>query len=203
MSWITIVWSMNAAACLTLAGFYFAVWCKQRQSPVYLLLSCSAIAAAAISVFELWMLNSRTVEEYEPLVRWIHVPTWVLTLSFVAFVRLYLHAGRVWLAWSIYGLRTLVLILNFMFPVSINFTAITDIRQFSWGGQMVSVPVGAPNPWGLFSNISLLLLLIFSVDAAINRMAARRSATRIAGRRQYDLRCDPGVARPVGDLGSD
>jgi PAS domain S-box-containing protein len=183
MSWVTAVWSMNAAACLTLAGFYFAVWCKQRQSPVYLLFSCSAIAAAAISAFELWMLNSRTVEQYEPLVRWIHVPTWVLTLSFVAFVRLYLHAGRVWLVWSIYGLRTLVLILNFIFPVSINFTAITDIRQFSWGGQMVSVPVGTPNPWGLLSSISLLLLLIFSVDAAITvwRSGDRRRALLVGG----------------------
>jgi len=107
---------MNAAACLTLAGCYFAVWCKQRQRLAYLLFSCSAIAAAAISAFELWMLNSTTVKQYEPLLRWIHAPTWVLTLSFVAFVRLYLHAGRVWLAWSICGLRTVVLILNFIFP---------------------------------------------------------------------------------------
>ncbi len=183
MSWVTAVWSMNAAACLTFAGFYFVVWCKQRQSPAYLLFSCSAIAAAAISAFELWMLNSRTVDQYESLVRWIHVPTWVLTLSFVAFVRLYLHAGRPWLAWSIYCLRTLVLILNFIFPVSINFTAITDIRQFSWGGQMVSVPVGTPSPWGLLSTISLLLLLIFSVDAAITvwRRGDRRRALLIGG----------------------
>ena len=174
---------MNAAACLTLAGFYFAIWCKQRQNQVYLVFSCSAIAAAAISAFELWMLNSRTVEEYESLMRWIHVPTWVLTLSFVAFVRRYLRAGRVWLAWSIYGLRTLVLILNFIFPVSINFTAITDIRQFSWGGQMVSVPAGVPNPWGLLSTVSLLLLLVFSVDAAITvwRRGNRRRALLLGG----------------------
>jgi two-component system, LuxR family, sensor kinase FixL len=183
MSWITAVWSMNAAACLTLAGFYFAIWCKQRQRPMYLVFSCSAIAAAAISAFELWMLNSKTVDEYESLVRWIHVPTWVLTVSFVAFVRLYLHAGRVWLVWSIYGLRTLVLILNFIFPVSINFTAITDIRQFSWGGQMVSIPVGPSNPWGLLSTISLLLLLIFSVDAAITVWGRgdRRRAVIVGG----------------------
>src|SRR5262245_62788534 len=130
MSWVTALWSMNAAACLTLAGCYCAVWCKQRQSPIYLVFSCSAIAASAISAFELWMLNSRTVDEYEQLVRWVHVPTWVLTLSFVAFVRLYLHAGRVWLAWSIYGLRTLVLVLNFIFQVSINFIEIYDLHQF-------------------------------------------------------------------------
>ena len=183
MSWVTAVWSTNAAACLTLAGFYFVVWCKQRQNPIYLLFSCSAMAAAAISAFELWMLNSKTVEQYELLVRWIHVPTFVLTLSFVAFVRRYLRAGRAWLAWSIYGLRTLVLILNFISAVSINFTAITNIRQFSWGGQLVSVPVGTPSPWGLLSSVSLLLLLIFSVDATITvwRRGDRRRALLIGG----------------------
>jgi two-component system sensor kinase FixL len=183
MNWIIAVWSMNAAACLTFAGFYFVVWCKQRQNPVYLLFCCSATAAAAISAFELWMLNSKTVEQYELLVRWIHVPTFVLTLSFVAFVRRYLHAGRAWLAWSIYGLRTLVLILNFIFVVSINFTAITNIRQFSWGGQLVSLPVGTPNPWGLLSSVSLLLLLIFSVDATVTmwRRGDRRRGLLIGG----------------------
>jgi PAS domain S-box-containing protein len=183
MSWITVIWSMNAGACLTLAAFYGAVWCKQRENRAYLLFSCSAVAAAAISAFELWMMNAGTVEQYEPLVRWIHVPTWVLTLSFVAFVRLYLHAGRAWLAWSIYGLRTLILILNFSFPVSINFRALTAIRHFSWAGEMVSVPVGMPNPWGLLSQVSLLLLLAFSVDAAISvwRRGDRRRALLVGG----------------------
>jgi PAS domain S-box-containing protein len=129
------------------------------------------------------MINARTVEHYELLVRWVHLPTWVLTVSFVAFVRLYLHAGRAWLAWSIYVLRTLVLILNFIFPVSINFKAITDIRHFSWAGEIVSVPVGIPNPWGLLSHVSLLLLLVFCVDAAITvwRRGDRRRALLVGG----------------------
>src|SRR5438876_3858958 len=183
MSWITVTWSMNAAACLTLAGIYFVVWCKQRDSWVHLLFSSSAVAAAAISAFELFMMNARTVEQYQLSVRWVHVPTWLLTVSFVAFVQLYLHAGRRWLAWSIYSLRTLVLILNFIFPVSIDFRAITDIYHFSWAGEMISVPVGVPNPWGLISNFSLLLLLIFSVDATITvwRRGGRRRALLVGG----------------------
>ncbi len=183
MSWITVTWSMNAAACLTLAAFYCAVWCKQRQTWAHLLFSCSAVAAAAICAFELVMMNAQTVEQYQTLVRWVHVPAWVLTVSFVAFVQLYLHAGRRWLAWSIYSLRTLVLIFNFIFPVSINFRAITDIRHFSWAGEIVSVPVGIPNPWGLLSQVSLLLLLIFSVDATITvwRRGDRRRALLVGG----------------------
>jgi len=183
MSWITVVWSMNAGACLTLAAFYGAVWCKQRENRAYLAFSCSAVAAAAISGFELWMMNARSVEQYQLLVRWVHLPTWALTLSFVAFVRLYLRAGRAWLAWSIYSVRTFILILNFSFPLGINFKTITDIRRFSWAGEMVSVPVGAPNPWGLLSQVSLLLLLVFSVDAAVTvwRRSDRRRALLIGG----------------------
>ena len=129
------------------------------------------------------MLNATTVEQYQLLMRWIHVPVWVLTLSFVAFVRLYLHAGRAWLVWSIYTLRTLVLILNFIFPVSINFNRITDIRHFAWGGDIISMPVGIPNPWGLLSQVSLLLLLIFLIDATITvwRRGDRRRALLIGG----------------------
>ena len=166
-----------------LAAFYGAVWCKQRENRVYLVFSCSAVAAAAISAFELWMINARTVEQYQLLLRWIHVPTWVLTISFVAFVRLYLDAGRRWLAWSIYALRTLILICNFSFPLGINFKAITTIRHFSWAGEMVSVPVGVPNPWGLLSQISLFLLLLFLVDAAITvwRRGDRRRTLLIGG----------------------
>jgi hypothetical protein len=41
MSWITVIWSMNAGAFLTLAAFYgaAAVWCKQRKNGVSLLFS--------------------------------------------------------------------------------------------------------------------------------------------------------------------
>ena len=174
---------MNAGACLTLAAFYGVVWSKQRTNRSYLLFSCSAVAAAVISAFELRMLAATTVEQYQLLVRWIHVPVWVLTLSFVAFVRLYLCAGRPWLAWSIYVLRTLVLILNFIFPVSINFNRITGIHQFSWCGEIISVPVGSPNPWGLISQLTLVLLLIFSIDATITvwRRGDRRRALLIGG----------------------
>jgi PAS domain S-box-containing protein len=45
------------------------------------------------------------------------------------------------------------------------------------------VPVGIPNPWGLLSHISLLLLLVFCVDAAITvwRRGDRRRALLVGG----------------------
>jgi len=183
MSWITIAWSINAGACLVLAGVYFVVWCNQRDSWPHLLFSCSAVAAAAIGLIELAMLHGNTVGQYTALIRWVHVPVWVLTLSLVAFVRLYLRAGRRWLAWSIYGLRTLVLIVNFILTPNINFRAISSIRHFSWWDEIVSVPIGVPNPWGLLSHLSLLLLLIFCVDATVTvwRRGDRRRALVVGG----------------------
>ncbi len=160
------------------------VWCKQRESWPHLLFSCSAVAAAVIAVIELAMLHGKTVGQYAALIRWIHLPVWMLTLSFVAFVRLYLRAGRRWLAWSIYGLRTLVLILNFVLTPNINFRQVTSIRHLSWwGGEIVSLPVGVPNPWGILSLLSLLLLLIFSVDATITvwRRGDRQRAFVVGG----------------------
>jgi two-component system, LuxR family, sensor kinase FixL len=184
MTWITIVWSMNAAACLTLAGIYLLVWCKQREGWAHLLFSFTAVAAAAIAAFELAMMHAETVGRYEALIRWIHVPVWVLIVSLVSFVRLYLRAGRPWLAWSICGLRTLVLILDFIFTPNINFRHITSLRQFPWGGgEIISVPIGVANPWGLLSSVSLLLLLIFFVDATITvwRRGDRRRALVVGG----------------------
>jgi PAS domain S-box-containing protein len=183
MSWITIVWSMNAAACLTLAGISLLVWCKQRKNWVHLVFSASAVAAAAIAAFELEMMYCETVGQYEALLRWIHVPTFVLIVSFVSFVRLYLHAGRPWLAWTICGLRTVVLILNFIFTPNLNFRQITGLHHFSWGGEIISVPFGIANPWGLLSSVSLLLLLIFFVDATIIvwRRGERRRALFVGG----------------------
>ena len=115
MSWITIVWSMNAAACLTLATIYLLVWSKQRERWAYLVLSCNAVAGAALTAFELWLLRAQSAEEYAEILRWTQLPVWSLIVTLVVFVRLYLRAGRLWLAWSVCSARTLALILNFVF----------------------------------------------------------------------------------------
>lgn len=168
MSWVTIVWSMNAAACLTLAAIYFAVWCKQRGSWMYLAFSCSAVAGAALTAFELTQLRAHTVEQYSALLRWTQFPIWTLVVSLVIFVRLYFHAGRAWLAWSVCGLRTLALVLNFILIPNLSYREITSLRQVVWwGGETVSVPVGVTNAWISVAQVSSLLLIAFFIDATI------------------------------------
>ena len=175
---------MDAAFCFTLAGMYLLVWWKQRKGWVHLLFSCSALAAGAIAGFELMSMRAETTAQYGAVLRWAHVPLWVLLVSIVWFVRLYLRAGRPWLAWSICGLRTVVLILNFLFTPNLNFREITSLRHLSWwGGETVSAPVGVPNPWTLVGQLSVLLLLVFFVDATITvwRRGERRRALIVGG----------------------
>ena len=139
---------MNAAACLTLAAIYFVLWCKQRGSWMYLAFSCSALAGAALTAFELIQLRAHTVEQYSAVLRWTQVPVWMLVVSLVIFVRLYFHAGRPWLAWSVCGFRTLALILNFILIPNLSYREITNLSRVSWwGGEKVSIPVGVTNPW--------------------------------------------------------
>ena len=48
-------------------------------------------------------MRAETPAQFGTVARWIHVPAWILIVSIVAFVRLYLNAGRRWLAWTVGG----------------------------------------------------------------------------------------------------
>ena len=124
------------------------------------------------------MMRAETTGEFGLALRWINVPTLVLVVSLVGFVRLYLRAGRLWLAWAVCGLRTLSLILNFVFTPNINYRQITALGHIQFLGESVSVAEGVLNPWMLIGQASLLLLLIFVVDAAFSawRRGDRRRA---------------------------
>ncbi|PYK70000.1 MAG: PAS domain-containing sensor histidine kinase, partial [Verrucomicrobia bacterium] len=129
-------------------------------------------------------MGAETTAQYGLLVRWAHLPVWMVIVSIVWFVRLYLRAGRPWLAWSICGLRTLALVLNFVFTPNLNYREITGLRHLQWwGGETVSAPVGVPNPWTLVGQLSVLLLLIFLVDATLTvwRRGDRRRALIVGG----------------------
>ncbi len=184
MSWVTLLWSMDAALCFTLAGIYLLVWWKEREGWVHLLFSCSAVAAGVIAGFELTSMRAETTAQYGAILRWAHLPVWMLIVSVVWFVRLYLRAGRLWLAWSVCGLRTLALMLNFLFTPNLNYREITSLRHLSWwGGETVSAPLGVTNPWTLVGQLSVVLLLIFFVDATITawRRGDRRRALVVGG----------------------
>ena len=183
MSWVTVVWSVGAGGCLTLALMHVVIWWKDRSARANLAFAVLAIAVAAFAAFELALMQAPTPEQFGLVLRWLHVPLWVMITSLVVFVRLYLKAGWRWLAWTIIGVRTVSLILNFVFWPNINYRQITALEQISFLGESVSVPKGVPDPWVLIAQLSLLLLVIFVLDATIVawRRGDRRQALMIGG----------------------
>src|SRR5881409_1767604 len=167
MRWVVVIWSMGSGACVVLALMHIAVWWKDRAARANLVFSVMAIAVATLAALELALMRAQTPEQFGTVVRWLHVPAWVIVASLVGFVRLYLRAGRRWLAWAVVGVRTLSLIFNFGFSPNINYREITAVRHIPFLGESVSVAEGVANPWMLVAQLSLLLLVVFVTDAAI------------------------------------
>ena len=172
MSLITILWSMSASACLTLAVINFMVWFKDRDARANLLFSLFATGTAAFAFCELWMMRASSPLEFASVLKWGHVAVWLLVVSLVWFVRLYLKAGRPWLAWTVCGLRTLALVLNFLVGQNLNYIRINRLQPIQFLGETVQVPEGVPNPWMVVGQLSLVTLVIFLADASIT--ASRR-----------------------------
>jgi PAS domain S-box-containing protein len=183
MSWVTIVWSATASACLTLAAIHLLVWFQRRTVWADLLFALSAVAVASYAGLELAMMRADTPEQFATELRWLHVPVWIVTVSLVGFVRLRLQAGRPWLAWGFCGLRTAALLLNFVVGQNLNYREVTALRHIPFLGESVSVGVGVPNPWMLVGQLSLLLFLVFNADAMISvwRRGDRRQALLTGG----------------------
>jgi two-component system, LuxR family, sensor kinase FixL len=165
MTWVTIIWSMIASACLTLAAMHLLIWCKKRTAWASLIFAVMAVMTATLAGLELWGMRAETAREYGVILRWAHVPYWVLIISLVVFIRVYLRAGRPWLAWTVCAMRTFSLLLNFLVGQNLNYREITGLRHVLFLGESVSVGEGVANPWMLVGQLSLLLLVIFVADA--------------------------------------
>ena len=183
MSWVTIIWSMVASACLTLAAVNLLVWCKKRTAWANLLFSSTAVAAAAMAFCELWMMRAQTPGQFGTALRWLHVAAWVIILSLIGFVLFYMRAGRPWLAWTTCALRTISLLLNFLTGQNLNYREVTGLRHVPFLGEPVSVALGVSNPWMLLGQLSLLLFVVFVADASITvwRRGDRRQVLLTGG----------------------
>src|SRR6266496_2323709 len=143
MHWLTIAYSMTAAACVTLAAVHLLVWFRQAAGRAHLAFAMTAISVAAIIPFEFLMARAQTIEQSGTAIRWIHLPGTLLTFSLVWFLWLHFRTGRLWLAFAACSLRMLTLILDFSFTPNINYREITGLQQVAlFGGEHASVAVG-------------------------------------------------------------
>jgi PAS domain S-box-containing protein len=189
ISWVTVVWSMGASACITLAAMYFLVWCQNRSAHAHLLFSLTAASTAVYAFFELSMMRAQTPQELDFALRWCQVPLFFWLLSLTWFVWIYLDAGRRWLAWTIFGLRTLYVLPNLLIGGNVTLRAIPGLQHMQFLGDSVTVNRGVPNPWNLLGSFTVLLVLIFVADASVAawRRGDRRKALIVGGSAEFFL----------------
>ena len=129
------------------------------------------------------MMRASTPAEFASTLKWGQVPVCLLVVSLVGFVRVFLKAGQPSLAWTVCGLRTLALLLDFSVGQNLNYREITRLRHIPFLGESVQIAEGVPNPWMLVGQLSLLVLVIFVADASATawRRGDRQKAITVGG----------------------
>ena len=198
MSWVTIIWSMIAASCLTLGAIYCLVWYRSRASWAHLLFSLSALSTAAFASFELWMMRAETPAELLLATKWAQVPIFTWLLSILWFVRTYLGTGRTWLAWTISVMGTIYLVIGFFFVPHVLYRELS-IQHLQFLGESVTVANGSVSPWYVIGQFSGVLMLVFLADATITawRRGDRHKAVMVGGSAAFFLFMAMATSAPV------
>jgi len=179
MNWIDIAWPMMAGGCFMLALVHVVISAKQGYRPANLAFAVTAISVAAVAVFEMLLMDSKTPGEYARLLLWAHLPVTTLIVGMVAYVHLYLHPGRLWLALLICATRLASLVANFTTGVNLNYREITALRFSSMGnGDLIASPIGTRNPWMTLAQLGLVLLIAYLIDASVSARQKRPAERR-------------------------
>jgi signal transduction histidine kinase len=179
MMLITFLWSVNAAIALLLAVICALVWFVDRRDTAQLMFCVLALATAAATPFELGMMQAATVAEMGEQLRWYHLPIFFTMIGQTLFVRTYLGTGRLWLLCTFILIRVFVLVANFTVQPNYNFLEISSLQHIAFLGEQVAV-IGEsmPRPWQWLAVVSVLLMVIFVLDATIEAWRKGAGETR-------------------------
>lgn len=182
MSWVTVAWSALAACCLTLAAQHVLIGARQQPLQNFLF-AATCISGAAMAGFELALMRASSAREYGGIMQASHVALFCLLVSLVLFVRVFFRAGRTWLAGAVIGVRSAVLLVNFLRTPNFNYASLSGIRRIPFLGERVSTADGVVSAWGRLGEFGSLLLLAFLTDAAVTvwRRGERRRAVIVGG----------------------
>ena len=187
MNWVYMVWSMMGGAAFVLAFVHLTTWLRRPTDHSKLLFVIIAGAIAVIAIFEMLAMNTASPAQYAMLVRWGGVPVFVLMMAVMGFVRVFLGAGRPWLAVCVAALSVLLLVLGFATDPGSSFGRMPVLREVEViGGATVTLARGTEGHWGALSALRNLLYLLFIVDCSVvawrlGRPLARRRAMLVGG----------------------
>lgn len=94
MSWVTVIWAMVAASCLTLTAVHFPVRVKNPAAWPSLCFSVLAVSTAALACCELDMMHAQTPAAYAAALCAANLAVSFITTAFVGFVQTYFKGAR-------------------------------------------------------------------------------------------------------------
>jgi signal transduction histidine kinase len=184
MTWITIVWPMVAAACLTLGLIELRIGLSQPPRAARLLFSLCAIAVACVAALELAITRADSPIESEALLRWLNIGVGVIIASLTAFIWVFFGSGNKWLALAAPGLYAFALVFDFVPGSHVTYQEITGVRALeAFGGATYNVVEGVPSLWNGVAYLGVLVLLVFVADASVRlwRRGGRPRAAVVGG----------------------
>jgi len=130
--------------------------------------SLAALGAAGLAVMELLYYRTVSLEEFNLLLKLMHIPLFVLIVSITWFVWFYFKTGRKWMALSITVLWVLGLIFNFIVGDNLTFIELEGLKQVNtFTGEIIYMPHGRVNPLGNLVNLASLIFVIYVIDASV------------------------------------
>ena len=181
MGWFTAGLLVVASSCLTLAAIHAHVWLRERSVGANGAFAVLAFSVASLALIELQMVRATTTAEFGRWLWWYHLPIWSALVSVVFFLRFHLGTGRAWLGWTAIGMRSVALLLNFVSSPNLNYRDITGLDRIVLLGEPLSWGQGVTNPLVLIGQLSLVVLIFFTADAAWSawKKGVRRRAVTV------------------------
>jgi hypothetical protein len=170
METVTILWSLGGAVALTLAVVCGLVWVIERRDLASLMLCILGVATAASAYCELRLMHAATAAEFGEWLRWYLLPVGLSLIAMLLFVHYYLGTGRVWLLSTLVVARAVIVLVNFWVRPNFNFSSIDSLRSVTLFGEQISaVGIAVPSERQWFAVVSLILLMVYLLDAAVQR----------------------------------
>jgi len=183
MTWMTVVWPMIIAACLTLALINLRIAMGDVRRLPHLFFVISALAVAAVTALELAVLRAETVDEVNRWLRWSSIPVALMVCGATGFVWSFFGTGRTWLGILGAGLLTCAETANFL-------SADPGVRhaiglQFlpTFGNVTFTKPDVIEGPWSPVEILGVMLVVAFVTDASLQlaKRGGRRRAWIVGG----------------------
>jgi len=188
---------------MAIGSFSFVIWIRRRDSWAYLFFAVTAFSAAFFAMTDLNYFYSETIAGLINAVRWTNLEVYGILIGLVWFLRFYFRTARLWLAWSITGIWTLLIIINFFSTYSIIYARIDGMEKviLPWGEYFYRIE-GSRNILSYIADMISLAILFYFADASIRlwQRGEKKRALLVGGSMILFI-TGAGIHTPLVDMG--